>query len=366
MKATSNPIVAAVKNGVGALWLSPRALPHSVGNAVLDLYFSYYKRTHAASREEIERIIREFRPDIGESELEKAVAAARDAWKRYGISPEEYYIYDFDSLSDEQRGEYISETDRIKYALAMNDWDHWRLLMDKRATCRAFEPFFRREVIRAGDIDDGFLARHPSFMYKPNSSGQGDGVARLRSLDELRAISGWEDGVCEELVRQDPRMAALHENSVNTVRVITVRTAEGMRIWDCVLRTGRGDSVVDNAAAGGIIALVDPETGVVLTDAIDERNGRWERHPDSGVVFRGFRIPLWDELRRLVDGMTSVFPGLGLVGWDLALAEDGWLMIEGNGSSQMLPQMIDKKPRKSAFLRMVRPSAQSQTKQKQE
>ena len=88
--------------------------------------------------------------------------------------------------------------------------------------------------------------------------------------------------VLEELIRQCQEMAALHPESVNTVRIPTLRFDDHVQIVHPFLRVGRGKSVVDNGMSGGILCTIDPETGIVKNTA-DERGVHYVEIPESGA-----------------------------------------------------------------------------------
>ena len=101
-------------------------------------------------------------------------------------------------------------------------------------------------------------------------------------------------------------------------------------------RTGRGLSIVDNAGAGGIMAGVNPISGIVITDAADEAGNMYSSHPDTGFEFKGFQIPRWDELCHVMSECAKMFPNIRMIGWDMALSDSrGWQVIEGNCQSQL-------------------------------
>lgn len=54
------------------------------------------------------------------------------------------------------------------------------------------------------------------------------------------------------------------------------------------------------------------------------------QHPDSGQPLTGIVVPFFRELRELVIGAHSMFPELRSVGWDVAIAVDGPVIVEGN------------------------------------
>ena len=90
---------------------------------------------------------------------------------------------------------------------------------------------------------------------------EGDGRDTRELFEEL--LRG-KPLIIEELVVQDPRMAAFHPSSVNTMRVMTWYDGGEMTILYALVRMGRGGSVIDNASAGGVIAAVDRESGTIM------------------------------------------------------------------------------------------------------
>jgi hypothetical protein len=96
---------------------------------------------------------------------------------------------------------------------------------------------------------------------------------------------------------------------------------------------GRGDSIVDNQSAGGIVAPIDLVTGAVgaAIDGLPERT-RFERHPDHGAAIAGARIPTWAESKALAEACVWVFPGLRFAGVDVAIGPEGPVILELNAS----------------------------------
>ena len=53
-------------------------------------------------------------------------------------------------------------------------------------------------------------------------------------------------------------------------------------------------------------------------------------HPDTNVVFNGYQIPYFDEVKDLALSAAEKIPAIRLVGWDIVLGEQGPLLLEGN------------------------------------
>ena len=143
--------------------------------------------------------------------------------------------------------------------------------------------------------------------------------------------------VIEEVIVQDARMAALHPQSINTLRMSTIRRNGKVELFHPFMRVGCGDAVVDNGGSGGLLMPIDISTGTILC-AANELGRSYENHPDTGIRLVGFSIPRWREAQALIDEIMTLFPNDGYISWDLALTDNGWLIIEGNSHGQFAGQ----------------------------
>ena len=163
----------------------------------------------------------------------------------------------------------------------------------------------------------------------------------------------------EEAVRQHPDVAALHPESLNTLRLVTMRGLDGRsRYVAGMQRTGTGEMFLDNLSRGGLAVGIEP-TGVLRKWGYteDPRKKGVSAHPDTGIVFEGRRIPFWKECVDLVCRAHEGFPCTHSVGWDVAVTSAGPVLIEANCSYGMLEiQLIDHGLRE-VFETMLRPAA---------
>ena len=142
--------------------------------------------------------------------------------------------------------------------------------------------------------------------------------------------------LAEEFVQSCKELAAFHPSSLNTLRVITFRNGDRFEVFGGGLRVGNNGLCVDNAHGGGIFCEIDPESGKIITDGLDEYSNSYVTHPMTGVPFKGMQIPRWKEVVELCKEASKELPCLRVVGWDVAILEDGTLeLIEGNHSPGM-------------------------------
>ena len=264
----------------------------------------------------------------------------------YGALPEDYMFFEFDRLSSEGRQEFITNGLRKHLLARVNSKKDDDLFLDKYKTYQLFKEFYKREIIVVKDECDypsfcDFIGKYKEVVVKPITSSRGRGIYLLNTHDEhskplfYKLLEENKSGfVLEERIIQVEEMASFNESSVNTVRCPTCLTPDGIEIFHPIIRVGRDRSFVDNGGAGGILAAIDTKTGIVYTPGRDEKCHRYIIHPDSQKAFCGFVIPRWDELVKTVKQAALLIPTTRYVGWDMALTDKGWVIVEGNNYGQ--------------------------------
>ena len=95
------------------------------------------------------------------------------------------------------------------------------------------------------------------------------------------------------------------------------------------MRVGKGNSVIDNASAGGVFGVINIDTGRIYA-ACDRWGNSFDVHPDSGKHLIDLEVPRWNEVKELVKKAAQVLPEVRYVGWDVAVTNTGCVLIEGN------------------------------------
>ncbi|MBQ4196045.1 MAG: hypothetical protein II622_08030, partial [Thermoguttaceae bacterium] len=52
----------------------------------------------------------------------------------------------------------------------------------------------------------------------------------------------------------------------------------------------------------------------------------------------GFQVPRWNEALEFVRKAAQVVPTTRVIGWDVALSRDGWVLIEANNAGEWVTQ----------------------------
>ena len=192
---------------------------------------------------------------------------------------------------------------------------------------------------------------HSRVIIKPVGGHAGLGIVLaersgekivIRQKDRLTTANDFvlqSRSIVQEVLIQDPEMAEIAPNSVNTLRLMTMltRTSEVITIGGS-MRFGVGSSFVDNWSAGGIAVGVDHERGTLMGVGYDKRGNRYERHPISQVHFSDFPIPKWRQAEEFGHLVQRSLPFVKILGMDLAFTSGGVVLIEINSDADFVFQ----------------------------
>ena len=289
-----------------------------------------------------------------------------DFWVYGNVISEEIYFH-FLYKTHEEKKKYTTFRSRLVWMYQINDKSLAHLFHDKWETYELFSKYYLRDVVKISsdadfDLFDEFVKKNPVFVVKPLSSHLGIGVKKIdlaeysdnkALFDELLNLgkvhakdSFFNDAslMLEEVIDQDPALAAIHPYSVNGIRISTFRRDGKVTILYPWFKVGANKSFVTSAAFGTYDAGIDAETGVVYTDGFKE-NGEYDVvHPLTNIVFKGYQIPKWSELVETVKEMALSLPdSINYIGWDMVLTPKGWCIMEGNFTGDFMWQMFNQK-----------------------
>lgn len=280
---------------------------------------------------------------------------------RYGCGLSDYLNYELWNKTPAQRREYVTIRDSDAFYARVSPAAHKTFFTVKPNFLVNFAPYIHRDffVPQEGNLAEleSYLRGKEAVMVKPvdGLGGQGVHKAYTAQLGDLAAFHRQlleERLFLEDVIVQHPAMAALCPNSVNTIRVMTVRAGDRAELLYAGVRIGAG-SDVDNFHAGGMGVGVDLDTGTLQGDAINKDREVFHAHPITGTVFDGYALPMWDEVKRMCLEASAVNPYIHVVGWDVALTPDGPTFVEGNRRPGFdLPQMTSKRGRQDILRRV--------------
>ena len=179
-------------------------------------------------------------------------------------------------------------------------------------------------------------------IIKPSRESKGKGVQLITVKNGISNVEGKsirdlfkeykKDFLIQECVKQHQKMAALNPTSVNTMRILSYRSGMEVLIIYSVVRIGRSGSVVDNQCKGGISTTID-QNGKLGKSAFGGYSTDNIVMTDSGITLDGYQLPSYDKAIEMVKRLHLKLPFFDIVGWDVAIQEDGEpVLIEFNSN----------------------------------
>ena len=244
--------------------------------------------------------------------------------------------------------------DKVSYKYLLADHSEFLPAYYFYTSCRAGENRFlpMMDCPPAYEASVGSILRlareEGELALKPDEGSHGEGFYRLSYQDEVYLLNGepaTEEHVDElltdpdnqylvtECVETHPELRRIYPGAVGTVRV-TVFKRDGVNptIGNAYLRIGSSSTGgVDNVVAGGFVAEVDVATGAFgrARTLCNNRIVYVDVHPDTGERMEGV-LPHWDFVCEKVLELARDIPQLEYLGFDVAITEDGFKLLEVN------------------------------------
>ncbi len=271
-----------------------------------------------------------------------------------GCGFSDYLNYELYKRTKKEKKEYATIKDQDKFYEIVSPSKYKTFFTIKPNFLKNFKKYIGRDFFYDGSIEElkKFLNKHEEFMYKPKDGLGGHGVVKMFSKD-ISDINAFytklkdEDAFLDEFVIQNSRINEICSSSVNTIRIMTFCYNGKAEILFAAMRFGNGKESVDNFHKGGMGILVDIDKGTLIGQAYNKNLDYFDEHPFSHIKFDGFKIPNWEKVKKLVLDASLVNENIHLVGWDVAVTENGATFIEGNRRPGFdLVQVLSKRGRK--------------------
>ena len=261
-------------------------------------------------------------------------------WMGRGIGYQDYRVFGFARLNDAQKRTYFTYGNNVALTRMLNDPQYSRYLNDKCLFLERYNAYLNRDWLDLRKADalalKEFCAGKSWIFVKVVNDFGGTGAEKIAVGPETdynllyNRLMNQHQYLVDDLIRQHPEMNRLYAGSVNTLRIVTVMSTDGPKIVYTLVRVGQGNKAIDNVCAGGMYTVVD-ESGRLNFPAFCDRDAcYYDAHPETGVRFVGFQIPFYREAAALCCRAAAEIPQLGYIGWDVAITENGPVLVEGN------------------------------------
>jgi hypothetical protein len=318
-----------------------------------------------------------------------AFAQLSDIWRlRFGpgkLQPKEYYyyrLYDDDCFSHEEKRRFLGKSRWGQVYRTCNQPDWWALAHDKLAYYALLQgqnlPAPENRALfhkyrQCGDLpaltSKSMLADHlrTAMVYpvfaKPVTGIRSTGVSSLKHYsaadDTLTLYDGrvvnvddyvqevetyTQDGyLFQEPLRPHDTIAVLSGDRLTTMRLIVGLDADGPSLMHALWKVPVGLNPADNFwRPGNLLGALDTETGRVrrMISGVGPDQQDVNCHPDTEAKLLDVTLPDWGAAVSVCLKAATMFPGLRLQAWDVALTDRGPVLLEVNiGGDFNLPQL---------------------------
>lgn len=204
------------------------------------------------------------------------------------------------------------------------------------------------------EIEDFMLqkARYPLFV-KPEAGSGSVGSALVENVDratgELQLLNGtrialrqfaeevlrdYASGfVIQSAIQQHPTLSGVTGQAIGTIRVVTVLRDNDPEVLYTLWKIPSPTAMSDNYwQDGSMLAELDRDSGKILQcrRGTGPAQEQVDTHPISGKAFADVQIPHWDQILDITRKCHALFPRHGVLGWDIAVTENGPLIVECN------------------------------------
>ena len=198
-----------------------------------------------------------------------------------------------------------------------------------------------------------------SLSVKPTLGARGKGFRLYRRdaadfsasalYDHLTKSTEWDNFVIQRRAHSHSDIVQLTgSEALQTARIVTWVTSQGdIDVYLTFFRMVVGANLYDNynyGLSGNLIANIDPVSGRLTTATGASSDGIGfsvlTNYPKTGVRFADFELPHWQEARKLAERAAMLFLPLRTIGWDLALTDDGPLLLEGNAEWDPMNHLV--------------------------
>lgn len=257
--------------------------------------------------------------------------------KIFGANLDQFLKLEFYKKNIIQKLRYVTEKFDWEFADAIDSRGTRGRWGNKANMYHYLNEYLKRDQfdLKTGNFEEfkNFSSKHKSFLYKPYNLDSGRGIKKIDTdKDNLQKI--YDDlvkspGILDELVIQHDKMNELCRESVNTIRIFTLKFKDEVCFIGAALRVGNGKNVVDNYSLNGFACALDVNSGTVFGKAVNKFGKYYDFHPVTNTKFEGFCVPMWDDVKKFVKEMAESID-LNYVAWDIAISKTGPVLIEAN------------------------------------
>ncbi len=246
----------------------------------------------------------------------------------------DYELFEMYDLNKKQRKTVLTRGINNDFVRKYNVKGYRDLFNNKWNFDNKFKKFMKRDFMLLDENNEKefneFCKGKEYIIAKPLEGTHGDGIMKIKpDKNTYKKLIKTESRLIEDYIIQDKAMDKMNPSSINTLRIVTLYDQGVSTIICTYLRVGN-NKIVDNFNNGGMVVPINTDTGIIEYNAIDKAGHVFEKHPETGTKFIGFKVPQFEEAKKFCLEASKVIKEVGYVGWDVGISNKGPCLIEGN------------------------------------
>jgi len=249
----------------------------------------------------------------------------------------DYFRCNFIELTKKEKKTFLTTVKFFKIADYLNDENYEFVLKDKTIFNHVFREFIGRGFIdlRQSNYEDfcSFLEKEEIVFAKKPTGESGYGVSKIivgeedtkKLYDKLVSL---DQTLIEQAIIQSKEANEINANVVNSFRVVTLLKDGIPHVLCNGIRTNQDKNPVIGATNDLYFTM--GEDGKIASNVIDDFANVYEVHPLNGKRFKDIQLNGIKEAFEMCKEASLRIPQVRIIGWDVALTDDGPILIEGN------------------------------------
>lgn len=255
----------------------------------------------------------------------------------YGMGYVDYMKGNYINLKKDDKKRYLTSNNYKHIINYLNDKDYKIIFHDKILTNKFFAKYVKRNYIDLRTCTSlefkEFVKNKKDFFAKLYNGFGGKGIEKIetkyiKDYDELyNNLKSKSQYLIEDTIKQHRVLNEINPYAVNNIRIITILKDGDVHIFEKVLRINDGTT---NLISSNDLEAILNDDGTLVYQMVDDYLNIYPTHPKTNYDFKKVKIPYMKETLDLVKDAAMLIPDVRLIGWDIAITEDGPEIIEAN------------------------------------
>jgi len=256
---------------------------------------------------------------------------------RYGIGYTDYLKGDYINLTAKQKKTFLTTKSYYKLLKYLNGGTYIACMSDKLVFNKIFRDYLKREFIdiRVTSLEEfkKFIKGKKVIFAKPPVDFGGHRIEKIvvKEIEDVeklyKELKKKKLNLIEEEIVQHKELNKLNPYAVNSFRIVTLVKDGKAHIIGNAMRINLDDAI----AIGCSDAYMRlGEDGRITSRVVDDVANVYEEHPIAKIKFDTVKVPFVKEAYEMVLKAALEVPEVRYVGWDVAITNDGPVLMEGN------------------------------------